>query len=219
MNTDSVYGVTYNTIVSITYKSVYASYNPLSLTHFFLSPFLSLALSLALFHVFTFYISVSISAHTQTYITYNLLLHDGMVACSHSDSSFCSNDDFESPRATSSIVVWNQTISWELRFHFFKFIYLFIYYYFFFVTLYVNINFKTDREEKCTERWNVCKITTRFLTLRFEWLISKYFETTLDIPTIYEFLIKTIRETNNVWYQKFNKINSLKSRICNIENL
>lgn len=70
MNTDSVYGVTYNTIVSITYKSVYASYNPLSLTHFFLSPFLSLslALSLALFHVFIRSTSPFRSPHTLKHI-------------------------------------------------------------------------------------------------------------------------------------------------------
>lgn len=65
-----------------------------------------------------FYVLVSPfrSPHTQTYITCNPLLRNGIVvACSHSDSSFCSNDDFGSPRATSSIVAWNTKASWRSR--------------------------------------------------------------------------------------------------------
>lgn len=106
----------------------------LFLSHIFFYSF-PLILSLALFHVFTFFISVSISAYIQTYITYNLLLRDGMVACSHSDSSFCSNDDFGSPRATSSIVVWNQIILLELRF-----LNIYIYIFMFFALHWMSIS-------------------------------------------------------------------------------
>lgn len=124
--------------------------------------FLALSRSLPLYF-FTSYISVShgLSAHTQTYITYNLLLRDGIVACSHSDSSFCSNDDFGSPRATSSIVAWNQTVSWERFFFFF----------------YVNVNFETDRRERF---FYISQQFMNFLSNRFAKLCNVWHQKTFN---------------------------------------
>lgn len=66
MNTDSVYGVTYNTIVSITYKCIYASYNPISLTHFFSLP-LSRPFSRTLPRFYVLYLRFDLRTHSNIY--------------------------------------------------------------------------------------------------------------------------------------------------------